>query len=42
MSLTNASKDIMLNALTITQMSAHTDFPGAIGANEVVGTGYAR
>lgn len=37
-----ASKDTMLNALTVTQASAHTDFPGGIGSNEVTGGGYAR
>lgn len=37
-----ATKDSMLNAITITQASAHTAFPGGTGANEVSGGGYAR
>lgn len=36
------SKNTMLGALTITQASAHTGFPGGTGANEVAGGGYAR
>lgn len=42
MSFVSTAKDVMLNALTITQMSAHTAFPGGTGASEVSGTGYAR
>lgn len=36
------AKDVMLDALVITQASAHTAFPGSTGANEVAGGGYAR
>lgn len=39
---TTSSKDAMLGALTITQASAHTAFPGSTGANEVTGGSYAR
>lgn len=42
MSLTTATKDAMLNALTITQISAHSDFPGGTGANEITGGTYAK
>ena len=42
MSLTTASKDAMPNALSITQISAHTGFPGGTGANEVTGGTYAK
>ena len=42
MSLVTTAKNTMLDALTITQMSAHTDFPGGTGANEVTGGSYAR
>lgn len=42
MSLTTTAKDTMLNALTITQLSAHTGFPGGTGANEVTGGTYAK
>lgn len=41
MSFVTTAKDSMLNALTITQISAHTGFPGATGANEVTGGTYA-
>lgn len=39
---TVGSKNTMLDALTITDASAHTDFPGATGSNEVVGGSYTR
>lgn len=44
MSLTVASKNTMLNALTIDSASLHTAFPGLTGANEVTGgtPAYAR
>lgn len=42
MSFTSATKDIMLNAITVTVIGAHTGFPGGTGANEVAGGTYAR
>ena len=44
MSFVTAAKNTMLNALTFTDMSLHTAFPGATGANEVTGgaPAYAR
>lgn len=39
---TVSSKDAMLDALNITEASAHTAFPGGTGANEVTGGTYAR
>lgn len=39
---TTASKNSMLNALTVDSVSAHDDYPGVTGANEVSGGGYAR
>lgn len=42
MSLVATAKNTMLNALTITQMSAHSAFPGGTGANEITGGAYAR
>jgi hypothetical protein len=41
-SFSTATKDTMLNAVTITVMGAHTGFPGGTGANEVAGGTYAR
>jgi hypothetical protein len=37
MSLVTAAKNTMLDALTVTQASLHTAFPGLTGANEVTG-----
>lgn len=42
MSLVVNTKNIMLGALTITSMSAHTAFPGLTGTAEVTGTPYVR
>lgn len=42
MSLTTNAKNQMLDALELTKLSLHTDFPGATGANEVTGGGYAK
>lgn len=42
MSLSLSARDTMLNALTITQISAHTGFPGSTGASEVSGGTYAK
>lgn len=39
---TTSSKNTMLDALTLTQASAHTAFPGGTGSNEVVGGAYVR
>jgi len=42
MSLVTATKDIMLNAVTITVMGAHNGFPGGTGSNELTGGSYVR
>jgi hypothetical protein len=42
MSFVAVTKNTMLDALTITQISAHTAFPGDTGASEVTGGTYAR
>lgn len=42
MSLALTARDTMLNALAITQISAHTAFPGSTGVNEVSGGTYAK
>jgi len=44
MSLTTAVKNAMLDAITITDMSLHSGFPGLTGANEISGgtPAYAR
>ena len=44
MSFSVAAKNLMLDALSPTTMSLHTDFPGTTGANEVTGgaPAYAR
>lgn len=39
---TNSAKNTMLNALTNLHLSLHTANPGATGASEVTGGGYAR
>lgn len=38
----SGAKDLMLDALVITDASAHSAFPGVTGANELSGGGYAR
>lgn len=40
--LTTATKNTMLDAVTITQASLHSADPGATGANELSGGAYAR
>lgn len=42
MSLTVNSRNEALNAISIDSMSLHSGFPGATGANELTGSGYAR
>jgi hypothetical protein len=42
MSIVTAAKNAMLDALLFERLSLHTGFPGATGANEVAGGGYAR
>ena len=42
MPLTVATRNAMLNALTITHASLHTADPGTTGINEVAGGTYAR
>ena len=44
MSITTAAKNTMLDALTVTQASLHSGFPGLTGANEISGgsPAYAR
>jgi len=42
MSLTTTARNEALNAIVIDTMSLHSGFPGATGANELTGSGYAR
>ena len=42
MPFTTAGKNIMLDASTITHVSAHDGAPGDTGANEISGGSYAR
>jgi hypothetical protein len=42
MSLTTTARNQALDAISIDQMSLHSAFPGATGANELAGSGYAR
>lgn len=42
MPLITATRNAMLDSLTITHASLHTGDPGANGANEVAGGSYAR
>lgn len=42
MSLVTTARNVMLDAVTIDAMSLHSGFPGATGANELTGGGYAR
>ena len=42
MPLITATRNAMLNSLTITHASLHTGDPGTNGANEVTGGSYAR
>ena len=42
MSFTVTARNDALNAITIDTMSLHSGFPGATGANELTGSGYAR
>lgn len=42
MSLTTAARNQALDGIIIDQISLHSDWPGAIGSNELSGAGYAR
>jgi hypothetical protein len=42
MSLTTTARNQALDAISIDTMSLHSGFPGATGANELSGSGYAR
>lgn len=42
MSLTTTARNQALDAIAIDAMSLHDGFPGATGANELTGSGYAR
>lgn len=42
MSLTTTARNQALDAISIDTMSLHSGFPGATGANELTGSGYAR
>lgn len=42
MSITTTARNEALNAIGIDSMSLHSGFPGATGANELTGSGYAR
>jgi hypothetical protein len=42
MTFPTATKNAMLDGLTVTHASLHTGFPGTTGANEVTGGSYAR
>jgi len=42
MSLTTTARNQALDAIGIDTMSLHSGFPGATGANELAGSGYAR
>jgi hypothetical protein len=42
MSLTTTARNQALDAITIDSVSLHSAFPGAVGSNELSGSGYAR